>query len=105
MTKIDIGIDNSGVACSPGGGHFRGHKSDKIVWASTHYTFSLHFALLTGKGQPSWPFQESPKTPHSGVKHFEGTLELADPHNPPAYKYTVVIDGYVPLDPIIIVDD
>ena len=39
------------------------------------------------------------------AKPFEGTLAAAqDPKNPPAYKYTVVVDGHVPLDPIIIVD-
>ena len=102
MTKINIGIDNAGVVCSPNNGHFRGRESAKLQWASSH-RFTLHFALLTGKGRRDWPFKE-PAAPVAGVQDFEGTLALADPKDPPVYKYTVVIDGYAPLDPVIIVD-
>ena len=31
MTRINIGIDNNGVVCSPNGGHFRGRGNDQIV--------------------------------------------------------------------------
>ena len=108
MTTRTINVDvvNNNIVCSDGrhaGGHLRGHKDDKVVWDSTNYKFTLHFALLTGSGEPNWPFQGG-AAPPSEVKHFEGTLVLADPNNPPAYKYSVFIDGYAPLDPIIIVD-
>jgi hypothetical protein len=102
-TTISIDVVNNTIVCGAGGGHVRGHKDDKVVWDSPRYPFSLRFALLTGSGAASWPFQGSPAPP-SEVKRFEGTLALADPGNPPAYKYTVMIDGYPPLDPIIIVD-
>ena len=105
MTRINIGIDNNGVVCSPNGGHLRGRGNDQIVWESPHHPFTLHFALISGKGHPSWPFKESPQSVFQSAKPFEGTLAaVQDPKNPPAYKYTVVVDGHVPLDPIIIVD-
>jgi len=105
MTRINIGIDNNGVVCSPNGGHFRGRGNDQIVWESPRNPFTLHFALISGKGHPSWPFKESPQSVFQSAKPFEGTLAaVQDPKHPPAYKYTVVVDGYVPLDPIIIVD-
>jgi hypothetical protein len=105
MSKFNIGIDNSGVVCSPKGGHFRGHKDDRIVWESTRdHPFTLHFALTIGKGTQNWPFTGPPQ-PVSQRTTFEGTLApVQDPDNPPAYKYTVVVEGYAPLDPIIIVD-
>ncbi len=105
MTRINIGIDNNGVVCSPNGGHFRGGEGAQIVWESPHNPFTLHFALVSGKGHPSWPFKGSPQPVFHRAKPFEGTLaECQDENHPPAYKYTVVVDGYVPLDPIIIVD-
>jgi hypothetical protein len=104
MTKFNIGIDNSGVVCSPNGGHHRGRAKEQIAWESARHPFTLHFALITGKGHRSWPFTGDPQ-PVTHKTSFEGTLaELQDPKNPPAYKYTVVVDGYAPLDPIIIVD-
>jgi hypothetical protein len=106
IRKITVDVVNNSIVCSEGGhagGHLRSHKDDRVVWDSTNYRFSLRFALLTGSGEANWPFQGG-AAPPSEVKHFEGTLALADPNNPPAYKYSVFIDGYVPLDPIIIVD-
>ncbi len=102
MSKINVGIDNAGVVCSPNGGHFRGPESAALEWTSTH-RFSLHFALLSGKGRRDWPFREQPQ-PVINVTDFHGTLALPDPKNPPAYKYTALIEGYAPLDPVIIVD-
>jgi hypothetical protein len=105
MTKFNIGIDNSGVVCSPNGGNVRGHANDPIVWESARNQFTLHFALISGKGHPSWPFTGEAQSVSQRAKPFEGTLAaVQDPKHPPAYKYTVVVDGYVPLDPIIIVD-
>jgi hypothetical protein len=101
-TSFRIDIANSAILCAPGAGHARGQKGDKLRWDS-RYDFSLRFALISGTGDPTWPFQE-PKAPPNEVEHFEGTLELRDENDPPAYKYTVMVDGYVPLDPIIIVD-
>ncbi len=103
MKPITVGVTDNAIVCGPGGGHVRARKGDKISWDSTQYKFTLRFALLTGSGEPNWPFQ-GPAAPPSQVKHFEGTLALADQNDPPAYKYTVMIEGYVPLDPIIIVD-
>jgi hypothetical protein len=100
---INIGVTNNTIVCGPGSGHVRGHKDEKLSWDSTQYKFSLRFALLTGTGEPNWPFT-GPAAPPSEVRHFEGTLALPDPNDPPAYKYSVMIDGYAPLDPIIIVD-
>lgn len=102
MSKITIGIDNAGVVCSPNSGHFRGPESAELHWASAH-RFTLHFALLSGRGRRDWPFKEAPAS-LVNVDDFRGTLALQDPKDPPAYKYTVVIDGYAPLDPVIIVD-
>ncbi len=102
MTKIKIGIDNAGVVCSPNGGHFRGCENARLAWESSH-PFTLHFALLSGKGRRDWPFKEPPAQVVN-VHEAEGTLALQDPKDPPAYKYTVVIEGYAPLDPVIIVD-
>jgi hypothetical protein len=102
IRTINVDVVNNNIVCSEGG-HLRGHKDDKVVWDSSNYKFSLRFALLTGSGEANWPFQGGAASP-SEVRHFEGALALADPNNPPAYKYTVFVDGYVPLDPIIIVD-
>jgi hypothetical protein len=101
-TKISIDVSNNAVTCG-GGGNLRGHKTDQIIWESTRYPFSLRFALLTGTGEQNWPFQGAPSPP-TDVRYFAGTLALPDENHPPAYKYTVIIDGYLPLDPIIIVD-
>jgi hypothetical protein len=100
--KIDIAIANNTVVCSPVSGHVRGHKGDDISWESNH-KFSLFFALLTGRGEQNWPFTGSPAKV-SEVTRFKGTLASSDENSPPAYKYTVVIDGFPPLDPIIIVE-
>jgi hypothetical protein len=105
-TTINVDVVNNTVVCTAtgaAGGNLRGHKDDKVIWDSRNYKFSLRFALLTGGGEQNWPFQGSPAPP-SEVRHFEGALALADANNPPAYKYTVFIDGYLPLDPIIIID-
>jgi hypothetical protein len=101
-TTFTIDVVDNRIVCNAGGGTLRGHRDDTVIWDS-RYKFSLRFALLTGAGESNWPFQGSPAPP-SEVHHFGGKLALADANNPPAYKYTVFIDGYVPLDPIIIVD-
>jgi hypothetical protein len=101
-TTISIDVVDNRIVCSTDGGHLRGHKDDRVIWESRH-RFSLRFALITGVGESNWPFQGSPAPP-SEVLQFDRTLALADPNNPPAYKYTVLIDGYLPLDPIIILD-
>ncbi len=59
--------------------------------------------MLSGKGRRDAPFKEPP-TQVGNVHEAEGTLALQDPKDPPAYKYTVVVEGYAPLDPVIIVD-
>jgi hypothetical protein len=100
---IKVDVVNGTIVCNPKGGHLRGQKDDKLIWDSPQHKFSLQFALLTGTGEANWPFQ-GPPAPPSEVWHFEGILALTDPNDPPAYKYTVMVDGCVPLDPIIIVD-
>jgi hypothetical protein len=102
MPPIKIDIANNTVVCGPGNGHLRGDEGEEISWESDR-KFSLYFALLTGRGEQNWPFRGSPAKV-SEVTHFKGTLARPDENNPPAYKYTVVIDGYPPLDPIIIVE-
>jgi len=102
-TTINIDVVGGAIVCDAKGGNVRGHVGDRVTWHSAHYNFSLRFALLTGEGKQNWPFQ-GPPAPPSEVKDFPGVLALADPNDPPAYKYTVIIDGYLPLDPIIIVD-
>ena len=99
---INISVVSGTIVCDAGGGNVRGHYDDKVAWQSA-LPFSLRFALQTGKGEQNWPFQGSPAPP-TDKKNFDGKLNLVDPNNPPAYKYTVLIDGYPPLDPIIIVD-
>ncbi len=101
--SLEVDVVKGTVVCGPGDGHVRGREDDKLGWDSREYNFTLQFALLTGSGDPDWPFKE-PRRPPSKVRHFGGTLALPDPADPPAYKYTVTVDGYVPLDPIIIVD-
>jgi len=95
MTRINIGIDNNGVVCSPNAA-FRGRGNDQIVWESPRNQFTLHFALISGKGI-ELAVQGESAIGVSKRKAFEGPWRQFRTEASAAYKYR---SGrrHVPLD-------
>ena len=105
---VRIQLDNGTIVCDVTngkvrGGNVKGSAGDAIHFTGNGVKFKLAFEDFPDGGQ-DYPFDGSNPWASGGpaLPEFTGVLKTVTP--PKYYKYTVIVDGKPPLDPIIIVD-
>jgi hypothetical protein len=106
---VRIEVDNDTIVCNVTtgkvkGGNVQGSAGDAIHFTGNGVKFKLAFESFP-TGGPDYPFVGStpwPSPSSPALPEFRGVLKTVAP--PKYYKYTVIVEGVPPLDPIIIVD-
>ena len=102
LHTVTVEINKNGaITCKDKGGHVHAARGDQIAWSGKNAQFTLVFTDLDS-GVKVWPFTVDQGSVSWPRGDFNGTLINAG--IPRYYKYTVQIDGYEDLDPIVIVD-
>jgi hypothetical protein len=103
-----INVDNAGrITVEPHGGHGRFRQTTVLQWSGNGQFTLRFFTFDSGKMTPAWPFVGDPQIGLNGARTpFERALApVAAGQVAPAYTYSISGDGYITLDPIIVVDN